>query len=273
MGVAPLPVFLFGTLRDLDLLEIVAGGSLDWCDADLLDHRVAVANGQSFPILTEQPGSATRGLLINPQPEHLARLDFYESPYSYTRQPVSVHVGDETIDAETYRPEVELWEPGEDWLLERWQRDHGPLMREAALEIMDDMGRVAPELIAQRFGVIRTRAQQRLNARAVFSPVELREAHSRNDVELVAKRMPYSHFFTLQELDVRARKFTGEMSEPMERAVFVAADAVTVLPYDPVRDHVLLIEQFRPGCYLRGDPCPWSLEAVAGRQDPGETHE
>ena len=85
--------------------------------------------------------------------------------------------------------------------------------------------------------------------------------------------MGYSNFFALDEVDVCARRFSGTMSKPMERAVFMASDAVTVLPYDPMRDHVMLIEQFRPGCYMRGDACPWSLEAIAGRQDPGESYE
>jgi nudix-type nucleoside diphosphatase (YffH/AdpP family) len=49
------------------------------------------------------------------------------------------------------------------------------------------------------------------------------------------------------------------------------ADAVTVLPYDPVRDRVLLIEQFRTGPLARGDVAAWQLEAIAGRIDPGET--
>jgi nudix-type nucleoside diphosphatase (YffH/AdpP family) len=57
------------------------------------------------------------------------------------------------------------------------------------------------------------------------------------------------------------------------RGVFVMADAVTVLPYDPVRDVVMLIEQFRVGIYRRGDPHPWSLEVIAGRVDGGETVE
>jgi len=35
----------------------------------------------------------------------------------------------------------------------------------------------------------------------------------------------------------------------------------------------LLIEQFRPGPYLRGDHAPWSLEAIAGRIDGGERPE
>jgi nudix-type nucleoside diphosphatase (YffH/AdpP family) len=59
----------------------------------------------------------------------------------------------------------------------------------------------------------------------------------------------------------------------VSRAAFVAGDAVTVLPYDPVRDRVMLVEQFRFGAHVRGDPCPWSLEPIAGRIDGGETPE
>jgi nudix-type nucleoside diphosphatase (YffH/AdpP family) len=63
------------------------------------------------------------------------------------------------------------------------------------------------------------------------------------------------------------------MSDLLTREVLVMGDAVTVLPYDPVRDRVLLIEQFRMGPFGRGDPLPWQLEAIAGRIDPGETPE
>lgn len=63
------------------------------------------------------------------------------------------------------------------------------------------------------------------------------------------------------------------MSPAVTRAVFLSGDAVTVLPYDPVRDRVLVVEQFRAGPYGRGDANPWQLEAVAGRIDPGETPE
>ena len=56
-------------------------------------------------------------------------------------------------------------------------------------------------------------------------------------------------------------------------AAFIGGDAVTVLPYDPVLDSVLLVEQFRAGPLMRGDPRPWSLEPIAGRIDPGESPE
>jgi ADP-ribose pyrophosphatase len=68
-------------------------------------------------------------------------------------------------------------------------------------------------------------------------------------------------------------KVNGGAHPPMNREVFIAADAVIVLPYDPVTDRVLLIEQFRLPAYARGDAWPWTLEAVAGRQDAGETPE
>ena len=63
------------------------------------------------------------------------------------------------------------------------------------------------------------------------------------------------------------------MSPEIEREGFLGGDAVTVLPYDPVRDRVMVIEQFRFSPFMRGDPLPWVLEPVAGRIDPGETPE
>jgi len=63
------------------------------------------------------------------------------------------------------------------------------------------------------------------------------------------------------------------MSAPVRRAGFIGGDAATVLPYDPQTDTVLLVEQFRVGPLMRGDPRPWSLEPIAGRIDPGESAE
>jgi ADP-ribose pyrophosphatase len=45
-----------------------------------------------------------------------------------------------------------------------------------------------------------------------------------------------------------------------------------VLPYDPVRDEVVLIEQFRPGAFTAGTE-PWLVEIVAGIIEDDETAE
>ena len=42
-----------------------------------------------------------------------------------------------------------------------------------------------------------------------------------------------------------------------------------MLPYDPVRDQVVLLEQFRIGA-VDGQHSPWLLEMVAGIIEPGE---
>ncbi|HEY6919245.1 MAG TPA: NUDIX domain-containing protein, partial [Tabrizicola sp.] len=86
-------------------------------------------------------------------------------------------------------------------------------------------------------------------------------------------RASHAGFFGLDIWTLRHRRFDGGMSPQLTREVFVAGDAVTVLPYDPVRDRVLLVEQMRMGPLGRGDPLPWQLEAIAGRIDPGETPE
>ena len=83
----------------------------------------------------------------------------------------------------------------------------------------------------------------------------------------------HAGFFGLDLWTLRHRRFDGRMSPKLRREVFVMGDAVTVLPYDPARDRVLLIEQLRMGPLGRGDPLPWQLEAIAGRIDPGETPE
>src|SRR3546814_18574745 len=49
----------------------------------------------------------------------------------------------------------------------------------------------------------------------------------------------------------------------MAREIFERGHAAAVLLYDPARDAVVLIEQFRPGAYAAGVN-PWLVEVVAG---------
>jgi ADP-ribose pyrophosphatase len=62
------------------------------------------------------------------------------------------------------------------------------------------------------------------------------------------------------------------MGKEIERELFVRHDAVCVLPYDPVRDEVVLIEQFRVGALGKTDN-PWLIEMVAGLIDKDEQPE
>lgn len=157
--------------------------------------------------------------------------------------------------------------------LERFSHHDAQLLTEAFPEIVMHITARDFSWISQRMPQILTRAQARLNAAQNPTVQNLRSGFTRKDVKVTDNRQPYTDFFAVEEVRISQRQFSGEQSETVDRAVFVSADAVTVLPYDPIRDTVLLIEQFRPAAYLRGDMAPWCLEVVAGRIDPGETPE
>ncbi len=150
--------------------------------------------------------------------------------------------------------------PGEDALLEQ-----------ALDEILAGQGRQSVAAMRARLGMIRTRAASRLRARTLPAPASLRCDWGRDAVREQARHHPYLGFFNVEESHLSFRRFDGAMSAPVDRAGFVAGDAAIVLPYDPATDRVMLIEQFRMGPWLRGDPRPWVLEPIAGRIDAGET--
>jgi len=87
-----------------------------------------------------------------------------------------------------------------------------------------------------------------------------------DDVQILQREQCFSGFYRLERLQLRHRLFSGEMGAQIERELFVRHDAVCVLPYDPRRDEVVLIEQFRTGALDKADN-PWLIELVAGLID------
>ena len=142
---------------------------------------------------------------------------------------------------------------------------------ELAEDIMALHGILPPEAVAARLGSMAVWALSR--ARVVSAPTEVRHRAGAGDVVVAGQRLPYAKFFAVEEYDVAWRRFDGAMSAAVTRAAFLSGDAVTVLPYDPARDLVLVVEQFRAGPLARGDAQCWQIETVAGRVDPDETPE
>jgi nudix-type nucleoside diphosphatase (YffH/AdpP family) len=145
---------------------------------------------------------------------------------------------------------------------------------EAAEEVLAHHPRLAPEAARALMPGISYRALARVRGAASDLPQGPRRGLTRlRDVETTAIDRPYAAYFAIEEHRLRHRRFDGGWSPELRRAVFVSGDAVTVLPFDPHRRSVLLIEQFRVGPLARHDPQPWVLEPVAGRCDAGETAE
>ncbi|ENA1755501.1 ADP-ribose diphosphatase [Yersinia ruckeri] len=95
---------------------------------------------------------------------------------------------------------------------------------------------------------------------------------SKDDVEIIARESLYSGFFSLNLYRFRHRLFNGGMSGEVKREIFERGHAAVLLPYDPVRDEVVLVEQLRIAAFDSSDS-PWLLEMVAGMIEPGESVE
>lgn len=93
-----------------------------------------------------------------------------------------------------------------------------------------------------------------------------------DDVEIREKIAAFQGYFRVDRYRLRHRLHAGGWSAEMTREVFERGHAAAVLPYDPIRDEVVLIEQFRVGAYAAGWS-PWLTEVIAGIIDPGETPE
>jgi ADP-ribose diphosphatase len=93
-----------------------------------------------------------------------------------------------------------------------------------------------------------------------------------NDVEILEKTICFEGFFRLERYRLRHRLFNGDWSRPVQRELFERGHAAAVLPYDPVRDEVVLIEQFRVGA-MTAPGGPWLLEIVAGIIEDNEVAE
>lgn len=93
---------------------------------------------------------------------------------------------------------------------------------------------------------------------------------SADDVRIESREACHRSFLRIDQLRLRHRLFSGGWSEEMEREVLIKNHAVAVLLFDPDRDEVVLVRQFRVGL-LEEAQSPWMLELVAGLIDTEES--
>ena len=92
------------------------------------------------------------------------------------------------------------------------------------------------------------------------------------DFQIIEKSTLFRGYFRVDLYRFKHRLFAGGWSGEVRREVFERGHAVVVLPYDPERDAVVMIEQFRIGAAAAGLPM-WQLEVVAGIIDQDESPE
>jgi ADP-ribose pyrophosphatase len=89
---------------------------------------------------------------------------------------------------------------------------------------------------------------------------------------IIEEKTHYQGFFSLKSFTLKHTLYKGGWSQTITRELFHRGNCVAVLLYDPIRDEVVIIEQFRVGALQMSDQA-WLLEIVAGAIEPGETAE
>ncbi len=90
--------------------------------------------------------------------------------------------------------------------------------------------------------------------------------------EILRQETIYQGFFRLEHYRLQHTLYGGGWSQALNRELFRRGNCVAVLLYDPYRDEVVIIEQFRVGAILQPERA-WLLEIVAGAIEEGETAE
>jgi len=87
--------------------------------------------------------------------------------------------------------------------------------------------------------------------------------------KLLKSESKYNGFFKIDLCHIQHETYKGGEIE-VKRELFHRDEAVAVLMYDPSKDKVVLLEQFRVGA-IEDENGPWLLEIVAGMVEPGES--
>jgi ADP-ribose pyrophosphatase len=85
-------------------------------------------------------------------------------------------------------------------------------------------------------------------------------------IEILAEDVAFRGFFKLKRYRLRHSSFHGGWCGEIVRERIEDLAAASVLLYDPVRDRVVLVEQFRIGLHGQAESA-WSLETVSGYCD------
>ena len=266
------PWFLHGALADRAVLAALIGAKAAATakPAHLCDHVIGLGPEAraGAPMLWPRAGSDCDGVILDLTDGDAERLEMLAAGLRLGRR------GRVEVNG---HPACAILGPqdgsGTAWDAAAWHAVGWPEILAGALDEIASLGRRwSGETLARRMPMVLSRAAARVAA-AQSAPVELRSSIPRHRVVEKACRTPHAGFFLTRSYDLRPPRLRDGPGAVLRREVFVATDAAIVLPYDSVRDRVLLVEQFRMGPYGRHDPHPYVLEPVAGHVDAGEDPE
>lgn len=266
-------VFLSGWLLDKAIQDLflpdarVASATLQGFEERLMQSR-------AFPALVRCKGVSVEGIMVEGMTDKtLEKLAFYFDKQMFDQSEVTVQIGESSKHAVVFLPKSGIAVSNNPWQLTKTE----PYQRRAALHVARDVSVIYENQVASNTPLFHAGLEMRglsaARAGMPYTPSDTRRGFSRDDVQVKSRSLPYARYFDVEDVTLRHQRFDGGMSAEIERTVMRSADAVTVLPYDPILDQVVLVEQFRPAAFVRGDNNPWVLEPIAGRCDSDESVE
>jgi len=137
-------IFIFGTLMDVTLLEIVLGRKVELLPATLKDHGVFKVLDADYPVMVKSAGLVSNGIILNDLTKvDILRTDFYEHIFDYFLQPIQVLSEDILIDTQVYMPNKAIPRLEELWNLSYWQDASGKSMHNFAEKVMAKFGELS----------------------------------------------------------------------------------------------------------------------------------
>lgn len=152
-----------------------------------------------------------------------------------------------------------------------WDAGRAPLMAAVARTILARPDAERSFEVAARLPRIAEITAGRLRAQSAPAATAHLPPPDPDRIRIESRHEAYGRYFSVEEIALRHQMHGGGWSAVVEREVFMSADAALLLPYDPIRDQVLVVSQFRIGPLARGQAQCWMLEPIAGRIDAGET--
>jgi len=270
-------IFVFGTLRSDTLREIVLGRDMssdDICEATVKDFQVYWAKEGPFPVMIPEPNSEAYGLVLkNLSEPDVERLNYYELGFNYVLATTSVETHAGQIEVSAYFCNRSDMATSKLWSYDDWLSDHSEIQYLAAREFLDFFGTKFGDTAQVMYNSILKRAEVFVSESSTPSSALEIGPDLNTNIQIEDLKREYLGFFALNQVDLKYPFFDNSTSGLKSRTILMGSEASLILPYDPILDKVLLVEQFRIGPFCRGDKAPWVYEPIAGMIEFGEKPE
>jgi gamma-glutamylcyclotransferase (GGCT)/AIG2-like uncharacterized protein YtfP len=122
------PLFVYGTLRDPDIMDALLGRPVRSQQASAPGFRSVHHPHRTYPALIPSADGKAPGLLLRLlTPAELAILDTFEGD-EYRRATIAVSTPAGLVDADVYLPIAAIPPDAAPWTLEQWTQEHKAAM-------------------------------------------------------------------------------------------------------------------------------------------------